>query len=37
MDIGIEQAKKHGVCVVGLVNAHHIDRIGHWAEQCARG
>ena len=36
MDIGIERAKKHGVCVVGLTNAHHIGRIGHWAEQCAR-
>ena len=36
MDIGIERAKKHGVCVVGLVNAHRIGRIGHWAEQCAR-
>jgi uncharacterized oxidoreductase len=36
MDFGIERAKKHGVCVVGLTNAHHIGRIGHWAEQCAR-
>jgi len=36
MDIGIERAKKHGVCVVGLTNAHHIGRIGHWGEQCAR-
>jgi uncharacterized oxidoreductase len=36
MDIGIERAKKHGVCVVGLKNSHHIGRIGHWAEQCAR-
>src|SRR5215469_12043592 len=36
MDIGIERAKKHGVAVVGLTNAHHIGRIGHWAEQCAR-
>jgi len=36
MDIGIERAKKHGVSVVGLTNAHHIGRIGHWAEQCAR-
>ena len=36
MDIGIERAKKHGVCVVGLTNSHHIGRIGHWAEQCAR-
>jgi uncharacterized oxidoreductase len=36
MDIGIERAKKHGVCVVGLKNSHHIGRIGHWGEQCAR-
>ena len=36
MDIGIERARKNGVCVVGLTNAHHIGRIGHWAEQCAR-
>ena len=35
MDIGIERAKKHGVCVVGLKNSHHIGRIGHWGEQCA--
>src|SRR5947208_15001219 len=33
MDIGIERAGKHGVCVIGLTNAHHIGRIGHWAEQ----
>ncbi len=36
MDFGIERAKKNGVCVVGLTNSHHIGRIGHWAEQCAR-
>ena len=24
----------NGVCLVGLSNAHHIGRIGHWAEQC---
>lgn len=36
MDIGIERARKHGVAVVGLTNSHHIGRIGHWAEQCAR-
>jgi uncharacterized oxidoreductase len=36
MDIGIERARQHGVCVVGLINAHHIGRIGHWGEQCAR-
>lgn len=36
MDIGIERAREHGVCVVGLKNSHHIGRIGHWGEQCAR-
>jgi uncharacterized oxidoreductase len=36
MDIGIERAREHGVAVVGLKNAHHIGRIGHWGEQCAR-
>jgi uncharacterized oxidoreductase len=36
MDIGVERAKKHGVAVVGLKNSHHIGRVGHWAEQCAR-
>jgi uncharacterized oxidoreductase len=35
MEIGIERAKKFGVCVVALRNAHHIGRIGHWGEQCA--
>ncbi|WP_438392631.1 malate/lactate/ureidoglycolate dehydrogenase [Caballeronia sp. DA-9] len=35
MERGIERAKKLGVCAVGLRNAHHIGRIGHWAEQCA--
>ena len=34
MELGAERAKRHGVCVVGLTNAHHIGRIGHWAEQC---
>jgi uncharacterized oxidoreductase len=36
MERGIERAKSLGVCAVGLRNAHHIGRIGHWAEQCAR-
>ena len=36
MEFGIARAREHGVCVVGLINAHHIGRIGHWAEQCAR-
>ena len=35
MEMGIERAKKLGICAVGLRNAHHIGRIGHWAEQCA--
>ncbi|MDR5735437.1 malate/lactate/ureidoglycolate dehydrogenase [Caballeronia sp. LZ025] len=35
MEHGMERAKKFGVCAVGLRNAHHIGRIGHWAEQCA--
>ncbi|WP_347557660.1 malate/lactate/ureidoglycolate dehydrogenase [Robbsia sp. KACC 23696] len=35
MAFGIERAKKLGICAVGLRNAHHIGRIGHWAEQCA--
>jgi uncharacterized oxidoreductase len=36
MTSGIERAKKLGICAVGLRNAHHIGRIGHWAEQCAQ-
>ncbi len=33
MNLAIERARQHGVCVMGLKNAHHIGRIGHWAEQ----
>ena len=33
MNLAIERAQRHGVCVMGLKNAHHIGRIGHWAEQ----
>jgi len=36
MEYGIERAKRLGICAVGLRGAHHIGRIGHWAEQCAR-
>jgi uncharacterized oxidoreductase len=36
MEQGIARAKKLGICAVGLRNAHHIGRIGHWAEQCAQ-
>jgi uncharacterized oxidoreductase len=35
MDIVIERARAHGVCVAGVHNAHHLARIGRWAEQCA--
>ncbi|MDU4361352.1 MAG: malate/lactate/ureidoglycolate dehydrogenase, partial [Klebsiella oxytoca] len=35
MQIGIEKAKQHGMAAVALRNAHHIGRIGYWAEQCA--
>jgi len=34
MALGVERAKKHGVCVVATANSHHLGRIGHWAEQC---
>lgn len=29
------KAKQHGLAAVALRNAHHIGRIGYWAEQCA--
>jgi uncharacterized oxidoreductase len=35
MEYGIVRARKLGICAVALRNAHHIGRIGHWAEQCA--
>jgi uncharacterized oxidoreductase len=35
MEHGIARARKIGMCAVGLRNAHHVGRIGHWAEQCA--
>lgn len=34
MALGIERARRHGVCIVGLAHSHHLGRIGHWAEQC---
>ncbi|MGB7184833.1 MAG: malate/lactate/ureidoglycolate dehydrogenase [Burkholderiaceae bacterium] len=33
MDVAIQRASEHGVALLGLRNAHHIGRIGHWAEQ----
>ena len=34
MALAAERARRHGVCVAALANAHHLGRIGHWAEQC---
>jgi uncharacterized oxidoreductase len=34
MALGIDRARQHGVCVVGLAHSHHLGRIGQWAEQC---
>ena len=33
MQLAIERAKQHGVCVAGLKHSHHLGRVGHWAEQ----
>jgi hydroxycarboxylate dehydrogenase B len=33
MEIAIERARQHGVCVMGLRHSHHLGRVGHWAEQ----
>ncbi|ARU93363.1 malate/lactate/ureidoglycolate dehydrogenase [Tatumella citrea] len=35
IDAGIERALQFGMSAVGLHNAHHIGRIGYWAEACA--
>lgn len=35
MALGIERAQRHGTAVVALGNAHHLGRIGAWAEQAA--
>ena len=32
MELGIERAKQHGSCILSLANAHHLGRIGHFAE-----
>lgn len=36
MALAIERAQQHGSCIVALGNAHHLGRIGAWAEQVAR-
>ncbi len=35
MALGIERAHAQGSCIVALGNAHHLGRIGAWAEQAA--
>ena len=35
MALGIERARSLGSCIVALGNAHHLGRIGAWAEQAA--
>jgi uncharacterized oxidoreductase len=38
MSLGMERAKTHGSCIMTLANAHHLGRIGHFAEMAvARG
>jgi uncharacterized oxidoreductase len=32
MRLGIARAKQHGSCIMTLANAHHLGRIGHFAE-----
>ena len=32
MELGIARAQAHGSCIVALANAHHLCRIGAWAE-----
>ncbi len=34
--LGIERARRSGSCIVALGNAHHLGRIGAWAEQAAQ-
>ncbi len=35
MALAIERAQAHGSCIMALGNAHHLGRIGAWAEQAA--
>ena len=32
MHFGMQRAKQHGSCIMSLANAHHLGRIGHFAE-----
>ena len=37
MQLGMVHAQDHGVALLAIRNSFHLGRIGHWAEQCARG
>ena len=32
MELGLERVRAHGSCIMTLANAHHLGRIGHYAE-----
>jgi uncharacterized oxidoreductase len=36
MELGISRVREHGICLVAIRNSHHLGRIGHWGEQCAK-
>jgi hydroxycarboxylate dehydrogenase B len=35
MDLTVARVREHGSCIVSLANAHHLGRIGHFAEHLA--
>jgi hydroxycarboxylate dehydrogenase B len=37
MQLGMARAHDQGVALLAIRNSFHLGRIGHWAEQCARG
>jgi uncharacterized oxidoreductase len=37
MEMGMARAREHGVALLAVRNSFHLGRIGHYAEQCARG
>jgi uncharacterized oxidoreductase len=37
MQLGVACAREHGVALLAVRNSFHLGRIGHYAEQCARG
>jgi uncharacterized oxidoreductase len=37
MQLGMARAQDEGIALLATRNSFHLGRIGHWAEQCARG